>query len=47
MQSEVESLYNNDIGLGECLRQELAFHKIDVHVYYVGTIATPGYEEEV
>lgn len=33
-------------GLAECLRQEFRPHSIDVHMYYVGTIDTPGYIKE-
>lgn len=33
-------------GLAECLRQELLIHEISVHVYFVSTIETPGYERE-
>lgn len=33
-------------GLAECLRQELLPHSIDVHIYYVATILSPGYEKE-
>ena len=33
-------------GLAECLRGELRPMGIDVHVYYVGTIDTPGYAQE-
>lgn len=29
-------------GLAECLRQELLFHNIQVHTYFVGTINSPG-----
>lgn len=33
-------------GLAECLRQELLPHGISVHIYYVATINSPGYEAE-
>lgn len=33
-------------GLAECLRQELLPHHIDIHIYYVGTIYTPGFDAE-
>jgi 3-dehydrosphinganine reductase len=33
-------------GLAECLRQEFKPLGIDVHVYYVSTINTPGFEQE-
>lgn len=33
-------------GLAECLRQELLPHDIRVHCYLVGTIDTPGYQQE-
>jgi 3-dehydrosphinganine reductase len=33
-------------GLAECLRQELLPHKIDVSIYFVGTINSPGFIEE-
>lgn len=33
-------------GLAECLQQELLPHGISCHVYYVGTIASPGHIQE-
>lgn len=33
-------------GLAECLRQELLPYNISVHIYYVATISSPGYEAE-
>ena len=33
-------------GLAECLRQELKPYDIGVHIYYVSTINTPGFEQE-
>lgn len=33
-------------GLAECLRQELLPYDIDVHIYYSGTILTPGFDQE-
>ncbi|KAI9104483.1 oxidoreductase, partial [Phlyctochytrium arcticum] len=33
-------------GLAECLRQEMLMYGVKVHVFYPGTIFSPGYEEE-
>lgn len=33
-------------GLAACLRQELAPSCVSVHVYYPGTILSPGFDEE-
>ncbi|THH15370.1 hypothetical protein EW146_g5096 [Bondarzewia mesenterica] len=33
-------------GLAESLRQELLLYSIDVHIYFPGTMFSPGYEEE-
>ena len=33
-------------GLAECLRQELLPHDITTHIYFVGTITSPGYKQE-
>lgn len=33
-------------GLAECLNQELLPHGISVHVYFVASIDTPGFEDE-
>lgn len=33
-------------GLADCLRQELMVHSIDVHIYFVSTINTPGFARE-
>lgn len=33
-------------GLAECLRQEFIPYRIDVSIYFVSTIQSPGYEKE-
>lgn len=35
-----------NVGLADILRQELSPYNIDVHVYFVSTIMSPGYEKE-
>jgi 3-dehydrosphinganine reductase len=34
------------LGLAETLRSECILYNIDVHIFFPGTIYTPGYEEE-
>ena len=34
------------LGLAETLRSQLLLYSIDVHIYFPGTIFTPGYVEE-
>jgi 3-dehydrosphinganine reductase len=34
------------LGLAETLRSEFLLYNIDVHIFFPGTIYTPGYEEE-
>lgn len=33
-------------GLAECLRQEFLLYGLQVHIYFVSTIESPGYEQE-
>lgn len=33
-------------GLAETLRQEMLLYSVDVHIYFPGTIHSPGYVEE-
>lgn len=39
-------LISSTTGLAETLRQELLLYNTDVHIYFPGTMFTPGYETE-
>lgn len=39
--------FKKKIGMADCLRNELAYHGIGVHVYYPPNMDTPGFEIEV
>jgi 3-dehydrosphinganine reductase len=34
-------------GMADCLRNELTYHRIDIHIYYPPNMDTPGFEMEV
>ena len=46
MCSRIVHVIKYSVGLAETLRSELLLYPIDVHIYFPGTIYTPGYEEE-